>query len=86
MAYGYTTLRQQVLDIPVAQVEPVIEPNSVTNNFRWESMAFVCIHARSMNSWRLTCQYRAALYRKLSVGVDAIGFLSLLVSITVNSG
>jgi hypothetical protein len=38
------TLSQQIFDIPVAQVEAIVEPDSVGNDTRRESVAFVGIH------------------------------------------
>jgi hypothetical protein len=38
------TLSQEIFDIPVAQVEAIVEPDSVGNDTRRESVAFVGIH------------------------------------------
>ena len=35
---------EEIFDIPMAEVESVVEPNSVGDDIRRESMAFVCIH------------------------------------------
>jgi len=34
-------LSQQVFDVAVAQVESVVEPNGILDNFGWESVALV---------------------------------------------
>ena len=44
MADGYATLGWQIFDIAVAQVEPVIQPDSVADDVRRESVALVGIH------------------------------------------
>ena len=38
------TFSQEIFDIPVAQVEAILEPDSVGNDTRRESVAFVGIH------------------------------------------
>ena len=43
-ADGYTAFSEQVFNITMAKIEPVIEQNCVRNDVRWESVAFVCIH------------------------------------------
>ena len=43
--YGEAPLSQEVFYISVAEVEAVVEPDSVTNDIRWESVTFVCIHS-----------------------------------------
>ena len=43
--YGYAPFSEQVFNIPVAQVETVIQPDCVANNIGWESVAFVGVHA-----------------------------------------
>ena len=39
---------QKIFDIPVAQVEALVEPDSIGNEFRRESVAFVGVHAPSL--------------------------------------
>ena len=41
--YGYAPFSEQVFNIPVAQVETVIQPDCVANNIGWESVALVGI-------------------------------------------
>jgi hypothetical protein len=58
MADGYTLLSQEVLDISMAQAESIVEPNCLTHDFGWESVAFVGIHPPiSAISAQLICQY-----------------------------
>jgi len=35
---------EQILDISMTQVESEVQPDRVTNDFRWEAVAFVCVH------------------------------------------
>jgi hypothetical protein len=42
--YSDSSLRQKIFDIPVTQVEPVVEPDGVGNDSGRKSMALVCIH------------------------------------------
>ena len=44
MAYDDAALSQEVFDIPVAQIESVVEPDSVTDDIWRESVSFVGIH------------------------------------------
>ena len=39
IANRQSALSQEVLDIPVAQGEPEVEPNSVSDDVRWKSVA-----------------------------------------------
>jgi hypothetical protein len=41
IAYFDSTFGQEVFDISMAQIESMVQPNSVLNNFGWKSMAFV---------------------------------------------
>ena len=36
-----TSFSQQVFDIPVAEVEAIIGPNCVLDDFRWESITLI---------------------------------------------
>jgi hypothetical protein len=38
------SLGEQVFDISVAEIESIVEPDSVADDVRRESVAFVCIH------------------------------------------
>jgi hypothetical protein len=40
----YPTLGQQIFNIAVTEVEPVIEPDGITDDFGWESVSFISIH------------------------------------------
>jgi len=35
---------QEILDIPVTQIEAIVEPDGITDDVGWESVTFVCIH------------------------------------------
>ena len=35
-----TSLRKEILHIPIAQSEPGIEPNGASNDFRWKAVTF----------------------------------------------
>ncbi len=50
---------QQILDISMTQAKSMIEPNSVTDDFRRESVTFVSDHLRIIRQSLLTCQYPA---------------------------
>jgi hypothetical protein len=39
---------QEIFDIPVAKVEAIVEPDSIGNDIRRESVAFVGIHAPTL--------------------------------------
>ena len=43
-ADGDASLSEQILDVSVAQVKAIVEPDSIRNNFWREAMAFICIH------------------------------------------
>ena len=43
-ADGDTAFSQKVFDISMTQIETMIEPDSVTDDVWWESVAFVSIH------------------------------------------
>jgi hypothetical protein len=44
VAISASALCQKILDILVAEVESVVQPDRVANDFRMEAMAFVCVH------------------------------------------
>ena len=35
------TFRQEIFDVTVAEAEAVVQPNGVTNDFRWKSLSMV---------------------------------------------
>jgi len=43
-AYGDASLGQQILDITMAQIESVVEPDCIADDIWWESVPFVSIH------------------------------------------
>ena len=43
--YGNAWLGQEVFDIPMTEIESIVEPNGVGNDIGWESVAFVCIYS-----------------------------------------
>ena len=49
VAYGYAALGEHVLDIPVTEIEPVVEPNGVADDIGRESVAFVGVHPQIMD-------------------------------------
>jgi hypothetical protein len=55
IANRYAPFRHQILDISMAQIEPVVEPNGVANDFRRESVTFVSDHPRIIQRQLLTC-------------------------------
>ena len=52
-----TSLGQQIFDVSVAQVEAVVDPHRLTDNLRWKSVSFVCIHLLIVSQGDLTWQY-----------------------------
>ena len=40
-----SSLSQEIFNIAVAQVEAVVEPDCITDDIGWESVALVSIHA-----------------------------------------
>jgi hypothetical protein len=41
----YTAFSQQIFDISMAEVEPIVQPYSVTDYIGGKPMTFICIHA-----------------------------------------
>ena len=41
----------------MAQIESVVEPNSVADDIGSESVTLVRVHPQIINQWQLTCQY-----------------------------
>lgn len=48
VANGDAALSQKIFDIAIAEVESIVLPNGVTDDFGWKTMSFVSIHARIM--------------------------------------
>lgn len=61
-----TAFSEEIFDIPVAEVEAVVEPDGVTDDVGWESVALVCIHCPIVEYRQLTCQYRFVAEFRLS--------------------
>ena len=61
VGHGYTPVSEQVLDVSKAQREPVIEPDGVADNLRWEAMTTVvrltAVHPGILSERRSSCQY-----------------------------
>jgi hypothetical protein len=43
-ADSYASLGQEILDIPVTEIESIVEPDCVGNDIWRKTMAFICIH------------------------------------------
>lgn len=43
------SLSQEIFNIPVAEIEAVVEPDGVANDIGWESVSFVSIHPRILS-------------------------------------
>ncbi len=43
-ADGNASLGQKIFNIPVAEIESMVEPNGIANDVRWKSVTFVCVH------------------------------------------
>jgi hypothetical protein len=41
----------------MTEIEAIVEPNGIADDFWWESVAFVSIHRRIIDQGELTCQY-----------------------------
>jgi len=46
--YSDASLSQEVFDVSVTEIESIVEPDSVTDDIRRESVAFRCIHPPSL--------------------------------------
>ena len=45
------SLGEEIFDIPVAQIETIVEPDSVRDDIGRESVAFVGIHGPILSKW-----------------------------------
>ena len=54
VADGDSTFSQEIFYISMTEIESVIEPDCITDDFRRESVAFVCIHRRIISFRRVT--------------------------------
>jgi hypothetical protein len=43
-ADGDTAFSQEIFDIPVAEIEPEVEPDCIGNDIGWEAETFTGIH------------------------------------------
>ena len=56
---------QEILDIPVAEIEAIAEPNGVEDDNWWKSVTFTGIHHQILVEISgLTCQYRPTGYTR----------------------
>jgi hypothetical protein len=39
-----TPFSEEIFDIPVAEVEAIVQPNCIADDIGWEPVSFVCIH------------------------------------------
>ena len=54
---GNATLSEEILDIPVAEIETVVEPDGITDDIGWGSVMFICIHAGIVPQAKSIWQY-----------------------------
>ena len=57
VADGDTPLGQQIFDIPMAQIESMIQPDRIADDVGWKTVTLVQIHATSIGYDQLTCHY-----------------------------
>ena len=38
------SLSEKVFYISVAEIEPIVEPDGIRNDVKWEPVAFICVH------------------------------------------
>lgn len=62
----YPALSKQVFYITVTQIKPEVEPDCVTDDLGWESVAFICLHRPIIQFRELTCQYPIFLFLRYS--------------------
>jgi hypothetical protein len=43
-----TPFCQQVFNISMTKIEPMVKPDRVTDDIGWEPKAFICIHRQSL--------------------------------------
>jgi hypothetical protein len=48
---------EQILDITIAKIESMVEPNRVTDDVGRKSVTLISIHHRIIDQQQLTCQY-----------------------------
>jgi hypothetical protein len=47
-----SSLGQQIFDIPVTEIESMVEPNGVADDIGWKPVTLVCIHHPILSIWR----------------------------------
>ena len=45
-ADSYTSLRQDIFDISIAEIEAIVEPDGIADDVWGEPEAFVCVHGK----------------------------------------
>ena len=66
--YGDASLRQEVFDISVAEVETIVEPDGIGDNIWRESVALVSIHRPILStSAQLTWRYLLLLLNRSAI-------------------
>ena len=43
--YSDAALSEQIFNIPVAQIESMVQPDSIAGDVRRESVTYICIHS-----------------------------------------
>jgi hypothetical protein len=51
VAESVSAFSQEILDIAVAQIEAIVEPDCIGNDIWRKSMALVCIHGPILAIW-----------------------------------
>jgi len=60
------SLSQQIFNISNTEIEPMVQPNGVLNDGRWETVTFVYVfHSAVLAEVCFTCQYPAYAYHRL---------------------
>ena len=57
VANNDASLREQVFDITIAEVESMVQPDRVTDDVGRKSVTLISIHHRIIDQQQLTCQY-----------------------------
>ncbi len=60
----------------VAEIEAVVEPNGVTDDFGREPVTFIGIHHRTIDYWELSCQYPSDCCRMIQAPRDTVLILT----------
>jgi hypothetical protein len=54
---SHAPLGEQILNISVTEIEPVVEPNGVADDIGRKLVAFIGVHPEIIDQRQLTCQY-----------------------------